>query len=74
MVEYRESRDSPFWPNLILWVGFALLLAASIVTVLVPELEDEGSPEQQSTGSSQPSESNGPKPQTNAEAQQGASR
>lgn len=36
----NEPRSSPLVSQIILWVGFAVLVALGIVTVLVPELSD----------------------------------
>jgi hypothetical protein len=37
-----ETRSSPLVAQLALLVGFLLIAAASVVTVLIPELTDDG--------------------------------
>jgi len=40
--EQNEARTDPTWRYVALLSAFALLLVASIVTVMVPELSDDG--------------------------------
>ena len=37
----RESYETPKWRTFWLLVGFALIVGIGVVTVLLPELEDE---------------------------------
>lgn len=36
-----EPRTSPLRSQIALWIGFALIAAASVFTVLLPELHDD---------------------------------
>jgi hypothetical protein len=36
-----EPRTSPLLSQVLLWVAFAMLVVASVLTVLVPELVDD---------------------------------
>lgn len=40
------ERTSPLLPNAFLWVGFLVVLAIGVVTVFIPEIEDDGSDEE----------------------------
>jgi hypothetical protein len=44
MSDRHEPRIDPLWGNVILWVGFVVLVVIGIVTVIVPELRDEEPP------------------------------
>lgn len=46
MTRSDERYDTPKWRTLLLLAGFALLVGIGVVTVLLPELEDE--PERES--------------------------
>jgi hypothetical protein len=57
-----EPRTSPLFSQLVLWVGFGLLVVASIFTVLVPALSEGG--DEQVEGGAEPEEA----PQSGEEA------
>jgi hypothetical protein len=40
-----DDRGNPLWVQLILLVGFLLVVAAGIFTVLIPDLTDEPDPD-----------------------------
>lgn len=58
MSDLPEQRETPLWRHVVLLVGFVLVLVAGVLTVLVPELEDEDEGEQQeperATGAAEP--------------------
>lgn len=43
----NEPRQSPLWPSVILLVGFFALIVVGVVTVLVPEIQDDTEEEPQ---------------------------
>ncbi|MCZ6806013.1 MAG: hypothetical protein O7F08_03610 [Deltaproteobacteria bacterium] len=45
MARYEDTYETPKWRTFWLGVGFALLIGIGVVTVLLPELEDEPSEE-----------------------------
>jgi hypothetical protein len=47
------ERSSPLVSQLALWIAFALIVAASVVTVLIPEIESDDSPEEEAEQSEQ---------------------
>ncbi len=51
-----EERSSPLIPQLVLWIAFALLVVASVLTVLVPALTSEGPDEEEDTAETAPEE------------------
>lgn len=55
-MKVAQPRVSPLWRNVVLLVGFLLLVVAGVLTVLVPELEDEPARERQTAGSEDPGE------------------
>lgn len=40
-----DDRRSPLLPHALLWIGFLVVLAIGVVTVFVPEVQDDGTDE-----------------------------
>lgn len=49
-----EPRTSPLFSQIVLWIAFALVVVASIFTVVVPELTDESEDEGSAQNASDP--------------------
>jgi hypothetical protein len=41
-----DERRSPLLPHALLWIGFLVVLAIGVVTVFVPEVQDDGTDEE----------------------------
>ncbi len=54
MTDEAEPRVSPLLSQIILWVCFALIVVASVFTVVVPELTDQS--DEDESGESAPAE------------------
>jgi len=55
-VKVEQPRVSPVWRNVILAVGFVALVVVGVLTVLLPELEEEPAEESPSGASDEPGE------------------
>ncbi len=49
MARFDERYETPKWRTFWLMVGFALLIGIGVVTVLLPELEDENEANERTT-------------------------
>ncbi|MDH3199552.1 MAG: hypothetical protein OEM15_01535 [Myxococcales bacterium] len=45
MTRYEDTYETPKWRTFWLAVGFAVLIGIGVVTVLLPELEDDSTKE-----------------------------
>lgn len=52
-----DDRSSPLLPHALLWVGFLVVLAIGVVTVFVPEVQDDGSDEAETSAPAEEPES-----------------
>ena len=55
-MKIEQPRVSPIWRNVILAVGFVALVVVGVLTVLLPELEEEPAEESPSAATGQPGE------------------
>ena len=51
-----EARTSPWVRNVVLLVGFLILVVIGIFTVVLPEIEEADAPEQPAPAAASPSE------------------
>lgn len=49
MTDPIHDRASPLLPHALLWVGFLVVLAIGVVTVFIPEVQDDGEAEAETT-------------------------
>lgn len=54
MSDELEPRTSPLFSQITLWVVFALIVVASIFTVVVPELSDQSDDEESAPAQATP--------------------
>jgi hypothetical protein len=55
-----DDRRSPLVPHALLWVGFLVVVAIGVVTVFVPELQDDGSDAEDTEASAEAAATAGP--------------
>jgi hypothetical protein len=57
-----DDRRSPLLPHALLWIGFLVVLAIGVVTVFVPEVQDDGSEDEGGAPVEETAEAEAPAP------------